>query len=48
MCYYGLVVPMKISTSEKNHGRRYFGYRYWPDEDEDYGYFEWYDGELSS
>ena len=46
-CYYGVIAPLKIPTSEKNPGRRYFGYRYWPNEVEDCGYFEWYDGEVS-
>ncbi|CAH1422805.1 unnamed protein product [Lactuca virosa] len=46
-CYCGVIAPLKISTSEKNPGRRYFGCRYWPDEVEDCGYFEWYDSEVS-
>ncbi|CAH1420319.1 unnamed protein product [Lactuca virosa] len=45
-CYCGLAALMKISTSEKNPGRRYFGCMYWPDEVEDFSYFEWYDGEV--
>ncbi|XP_023745125.1 uncharacterized protein LOC111893297 [Lactuca sativa] len=46
-CYRGVIAHLKISTSEKNPGRRYFGCRYWPDEVEYCGYFEWYDGEVS-
>ena len=37
-----------VSWSVKNPGRRYYGCRYWPDEKEDCGYFDWYDDEVSS
>ncbi|CAH1422007.1 unnamed protein product [Lactuca virosa] len=38
---------MKISKSDKNPDRRDFGCMYWLDKDEDCGYLEWYDGEVS-
>ncbi|KAL4562221.1 hypothetical protein LXL04_034419 [Taraxacum kok-saghyz] len=28
--------------------RRYYGCRYWPDEKEECGYFDWYDDEVSA
>ncbi|KAL4586046.1 hypothetical protein LXL04_010677 [Taraxacum kok-saghyz] len=46
-CYCGKEAPCTISWSEKNPGRRYYGCKYWPDEKEDCGYFDWYDDETS-
>ncbi|KAL4589524.1 hypothetical protein LXL04_002431 [Taraxacum kok-saghyz] len=46
-CYCGIEAPCTISWSDKNPGRRYYGCRYWPDENVECGYFDWYDDEVS-
>ncbi|KAL4564931.1 hypothetical protein LXL04_029007 [Taraxacum kok-saghyz] len=42
-CYCGEEAPCTISWSENNPGRRYYGCKYWPNEKEECGYFDWYD-----
>ena len=46
-CYCGEGAPYLVSWSDKNPAKRYYGCKYWPDEKEDCGYFDWYDDGLS-